>query len=76
MMLIKKKRNCKKTYQRDIKRRLSKPREGMLYSDLVASLERIGDHATNIAFSILNEDSDEVRELSEEEHVDTIEDVL
>ncbi len=48
----------------------------MLYSDLVASLERIGDHATNIAFSILNEDSDEVRDLLEEEHVDTLEDAL
>ncbi|MCD7949157.1 MAG: PhoU domain-containing protein [Erysipelotrichaceae bacterium] len=48
----------------------------MLYSDLVASLERIGDHATNIAFSILNDDTEEVRELLEEEHVGTIEDVL
>lgn len=71
-----KEKKLQKTYQRDIKRRLSKPREGMLYPDLVASLERIGDHATNIAFSILNEDSDEVRDLLEEEHVDTIEDVL
>ena len=42
----------------------------MLYSDLVAALERVGDHATNIAFSILNDDSEEIGRLIEEEHVD------
>ena len=27
---------------------------GMLYSDILSGLERVGDHATNIAFSVLN----------------------
>ena len=38
-----------KAYLKDIKRKETAPREGMLYSDLVAALERVGDHATNIA---------------------------
>lgn len=54
----------------DIKRKETAPREGMLYSDLAAALERVGDHATNIAFSILNDDSEEINRLIEEEHVD------
>ena len=29
---------------------------GMMFSDLASNLERVGDHATNIAFSILEED--------------------
>ena len=29
---------------------------GMMFSDLVSNLERVGDHATNIAFSILDDD--------------------
>ena len=28
----------------------------MLFSDLVSNLERVADHGTNIAFSILEED--------------------
>ena len=59
-----------KAYLTDIKRKETAPREGMLYSDLVAALERVGDHATNIAFSILNDDSEEIGRLIEEEHVD------
>ena len=27
---------------------------GMLYSDVLSGLERVGDHATNIAFAIIN----------------------
>ena len=48
----------------------------MLYSDLVAALERVGDHATNIAFSILNDDSEEISRLLEEEHFDPAEYIL
>jgi phosphate:Na+ symporter len=29
---------------------------GMLFSDIVSGLERVSDHATNIAFSLLDED--------------------
>ena len=29
------------------------PKAGMLFSDTVSGLERVGDHATNIAFAIL-----------------------
>ena len=29
---------------------------GMMFSDLASNLERVADHATNIAFSILEED--------------------
>lgn len=35
------------------------PDAGILYTDLTTGLERIGDHATNIAFSILPEDPEE-----------------
>ena len=54
-------------YLRELKKNEVKPREGMLYSDLVASLERIGDHATNIAFSILSDDNEEVKAILENE---------
>ncbi len=65
-----------KAYLKDIKRKETAPREGMLYSDLVAALERVGDHATNIAFSILNDDSEEISRLLEEEHFDPAEYIL
>ena len=32
------------------------PEAGMLFSDVVSGLERVADHATNIAFSVLNEE--------------------
>ncbi|NCB91684.1 MAG: Na/Pi cotransporter family protein [Clostridia bacterium] len=35
------------------------PEAGMIFSDLLSELERVADHATNIAFSILEEDPDE-----------------
>ena len=35
------------------------PEAGMIFSDLVSGLERVADHATNIAFSILDEDPEE-----------------
>ena len=59
-----------KAYIADIKSKITHTREGMLYSDLAASLERVGDHATNIAFSILNEDNEEVLRLLEQKHAD------
>lgn len=35
------------------------PEAGMIFSDLVSGLERVADHATNIAFSLMDEDPDE-----------------
>lgn len=32
------------------------PEAGMIFSDIISGLERVADHATNIAFSILDED--------------------
>lgn len=32
------------------------PEAGMIFSDLISGLERVADHATNIAFSILDEE--------------------
>ena len=37
------------------------PEAGMLFSDIISGLERVADHATNIAFSILEEDPDEMK---------------
>ncbi|MBR1691653.1 MAG: Na/Pi cotransporter family protein [Lachnospiraceae bacterium] len=37
------------------------PEAGMLFSDIISGLERVADHATNIAFSILNEEPVENR---------------
>ena len=36
------------------------PEAGMLFSDVISGLERVSDHATNIAFCILNEDPEEM----------------
>ncbi len=35
------------------------PAAGMIFSDIASGLERVADHATNIAFSLLDEDPDE-----------------
>lgn len=69
-LIDRKEDRLQKAYITDIKHKETAPREGMLYSDLAAALERVGDHATNIAFSILNDDSEEINRLLEEEHVD------
>lgn len=68
-LIDRKEDRLQKAYIADIKHKETAPREGMLYSDLAAALERVGDHATNIAFSILNDDSEEINRLIEEEHV-------
>lgn len=38
------------------------PEAGMIFSDVVSGLERVADHATNIAFAILNSEMDEEME--------------
>lgn len=37
------------------------PEAGMIFSDIVSGLERVADHATNIAFSILDADPENAR---------------
>lgn len=58
-----------KKLQRSHVKRLSKekctPEAGMLYSDALSGLERVADHATNIAFAILEPES--VDEIEDEE---------
>lgn len=39
------------------------PEAGMMFSDLASNLERVADHATNIAFSILENDPEGEKEL-------------
>ncbi|MCI8723290.1 MAG: Na/Pi cotransporter family protein [Ruminococcus sp.] len=43
------------------------PEAGVLYSDVISGLERVGDHATNIAFALRPENQDELEELEEED---------
>lgn len=69
-LIDRKEARLQKAYIVDIRSKTTHTREGMLYSDLAASLERVGDHATNIAFSILNEDNEDILRLLEQEHVD------
>ncbi|MBR6469289.1 MAG: Na/Pi cotransporter family protein [Lachnospiraceae bacterium] len=40
------------------------PEAGMLFSDVVSGLERVADHATNIAFSVLDPDPDNAKKVS------------
>ena len=51
-----------KKYQQAHVKRLTKnkctPEAGMMFSDTVSGLERVADHATNIAFAILEPDQD------------------
>lgn len=75
-LIDKKEKELQHEYLSDMKKRTMKPRAGMLYSDLAANLERIADHGTNIAFSILNDDSEEINRLLEEEHIDPAEYIL
>ena len=35
------------------------PEAGMLFSDVISGLERVSDHATNIAFSIIHADNED-----------------
>ena len=39
---------------------LCTPQSGMIFSDMLSNLERVADHATNIAFSITKEEQPEV----------------
>ena len=40
------------------------PEAGMIFSDVISGLERVADHATNIAFSVLDNDPDNAKKVS------------
>ena len=52
----KKERELQQNHVDRLTRNECTPAAGMLFSDIVSGLERVADHATNIAFSILEED--------------------
>lgn len=58
--------NMERELQRSHIRRMAKgkctPQAGVIFTDLITGLERVGDHATNIAFSILQNDPEEEEE--------------
>ncbi len=55
-----KERELQQTHVERLARQECTPEAGMLFSDIISGLERVSDHATNIAFSILNGDPEEV----------------
>ena len=52
-------RDLQKAHVKRLTRKECTPDAGMLFSDLISGLERVADHATNIAFSILDEEPEE-----------------
>lgn len=56
-------RSLQKSHVRRLAKGKCSPQAGVIYTDMVTGLERIADHATNIAFSILDEDPEEDFEL-------------
>ena len=40
------------------------PEAGMLFSDIISGLERVADHATNIAFSVMDNDPEGAKKIS------------
>ena len=52
----------RKLQKRHVKRLTSnkcEPHAAMIYTDLLSNLERVADHGTNIAFSIIDDVEDE-----------------
>lgn len=54
-----KERELQRAHVERLTRNECSPEAGMLFSDIVSGLERVADHATNIAFSIRNSDPEE-----------------
>ncbi len=50
-----KERELQQAHVERLTRNECSPEAGMIFSDVVSGLERVADHATNIAFSIVNE---------------------
>ncbi|HIY19755.1 MAG TPA: Na/Pi cotransporter family protein, partial [Candidatus Blautia avistercoris] len=49
-------RSLQESHVQRLTRNECTPATGMLFSDVVSGLERVSDHATNIAFSLLEEE--------------------
>lgn len=60
-----KERRLQKAHVKRLSKGKCTPEAGMLYSDAISGLERVADHATNIAFAILQPDT--LDELEDEE---------
>ena len=56
-------RSLQKSHVRRLAKGKCTAQAGVIYTDMVTGLERVADHATNIAFSILDEDPEEDFEL-------------
>ncbi len=56
-----KERECQRTHVERLTRNECTPEAGMMFSDIVSGLERVADHATNIAFAIVNSESAETK---------------
>lgn len=54
-----KEKELQKAHVERLTRNECSPEAGMLFSDIVSGLERVADHATNIAFSIRNSEPEE-----------------
>lgn len=54
-----KERELQKAHVERLTKNECSPEAGMIFSDIVSGLERVADHATNIAFAILNSDPEE-----------------
>ena len=52
-----KERELQKKHVERLTKQECTPEAGMLFSDIVSGLERVADHATNIAFSLLDEET-------------------
>lgn len=58
----KKERELQKAHVERLTNNACTPQAGMIFSDVISALERISDHATNIAFSILDNDPEKAVE--------------
>ena len=54
-----KERELQKAHVERLTRNECTPEAGMIFSDVVSGLERVADHATNIAFSIIDSEKEE-----------------
>lgn len=57
-------RHLQETHIMRLTRNECTPDASMIYSDLISGLERVADHATNIAFSILDEEPEEDKRIT------------
>lgn len=62
-----KEKELQRTHVERLTRGECTPEAGMIYSDIVSGLERVADHATNIAFAITTEEKDDKEEKEEEQ---------